>query len=304
MPYQTGTASGVNDLLDKLRIFALANGWALDFSGARSDALGNAVLLNKGGLCVALLSNTVSAGSQSDPPNFFDVYTYPGPYSGASPNTDQPGRSDYCVANGLAGAFTAYHFFAASNYLHIVVEVVPGRFSHFGAGTLDKAGGGSAVAYCYGLRWEHSQVFTNGIFYHSIPFDVNAFGFSGGSIRADADGVSPRNYSMRTSGPSRAVGGFLDQTFGLANHMMRVGPSALTGRAVLAPAIVMVERTTNVFSIAGAPLDFRFVRMDNITPGDVITIGSDQWKCFPIIRKNGPPGVENSGPYGYAYRIT
>jgi hypothetical protein len=47
----------------------------------------------------------------------------------------------------------------------------------------------------------------------------------------------------------------------------------------------------------------RLVRIDNLTPGDVMTIGSDQWKCFPVIRKNGGPGLETSLNWGYAYRV-
>lgn len=304
MAYETGTASGVNDLLDKLRVFALANGWAVDFNGARTDALGNAVLLNKAGLHVAFLSDTVTAGTTGNPPNYVQTYTYPGPYVGATSNVAQAGKTATLPTNRLVGPFTAYHFVGGAAYLHVIVEVVPGRFAHFGAGALDKAGGGQAVAYNYGLSWQFDSIFTNNIFNnHAIPFDSHNGVSIGAALRADSDGIAPRNFLMQNSGSSRAVGGFLYQAFGLAQHMTRVGPSALTGRATLAPAIVMVERTPGVFSMAGSAPDFRFVRIDNIAPGDVLTIGAAQWKCFPIIRKNGPAGVENSGVYGYAYRI-
>lgn len=304
MAYETGTASGVNDLLDKLRLFAIAQGWSVDYNSTRTDGLGNALLLNKSGIFVAFLTDIVTAGNSSNPANYVQTYTYPGPYVGATSNVAQAGKTQTMTTNRLAGPYTAYHFVGGASYLHAIVETVPGRFAHFGVGTLDKAGGGDPIPYSYGTSWNADPIFTNSIFSgHSIPFDSNNGSQPGGALRADSDGISPRNFVLSNSGSTRAVGGFLFTSFGLAHHMMRVGPSALTGRAILAPAIVMIERTPGVFSVAGAPPDFRFVRLDNITPGDVLTIGSDQWKCFPIVRKNGPAGVENSSVYGYAYRI-
>jgi len=304
MAYETGTASGVNDLLDKLRLFALANGWTVDNYNTRSDGLGQALLMNKSGLFVAILSDTVSTGNSSSPPNFMQTYTYPGPYVGATPNIAQAGKTNTSTTDRLAGPFTAYHFVAGAAYLHAIVEVVPGRFAHFGVGALDKAGGGTPCAYSYGTNWNFDPLYTNSIVAgHAIPFESNNGSQPGGNVRADSDGITPRNFEIRNSGSTRAVGGFLYTNFGLAQHMMRVGPSALTGRATLAPAIIMIERTPGVFSFAGSVPDFRFVRIDNMAAGDVLTIGADQWKCFPIVRKNGPAGVENSGAYGYAYLI-
>lgn len=52
----------------------------------------------------------------------------------------------------------------------------------------------------------------------------------------------------------------------------------------------------------------RGVRMDNLEPGAEITVGSDVWKCFPLLRKVSladaawPDRVAQSGPAGIAYK--
>jgi hypothetical protein len=63
------------------------------------------------------------------------------------------------------------------------------------------------------------------------------------------------------------------------------------------------ERTSNLGSPLGYPPHLRWVRLDYLSPGDVLTIGSDQWKVFPVIRKDGGTGQVNSGKYGYAYKV-
>ena len=72
MSYETGTATDPNNLLDKLRIFALANGWTVDYSGGRTNVGGslqagsnNVIAMNKGGLYVVLYQDTSSNSTQS-----------------------------------------------------------------------------------------------------------------------------------------------------------------------------------------------------------------------------------------------
>lgn len=83
-----------------------------------------------------------------------------------------------------------------------------------------------------------------------------------------------------------------------------VGTPFLTGRAILIPLIVSVARASDTLqSIVGSPFDLRAMRLDALQPGEIVTIGADQWRTFPVIRKNGAIGIESSGVYGYAYRV-
>lgn len=324
MAYETGTASSPNDLLDKMRIFALANGFTVDYWGVRTNVGGgsqgnglNALALNKGGLYWVLYHDT-TAISVSDPTPRIRGYTYPGPWVSTNGTDAQTNKTNDIVSNNLT-AFLAYHFFtdSAQNYLHAVFEVVAGRFSHLGIGRMNKSGGGSVVPYAHGLWWNFTTTggqinWASG--FHGIPFDayVPSAARAGTVFRADSDGVTPRNYAMRFTNSSNfdGLGGFTI-TAGSFNAMEfggllgQIAPSALTGRAPLIPLIVLATRTVSpqVVSIVGVPPDMRGLRIDNITDGQVITVGSDQWKCFPLIRKNGPSGVENSANFGFAYRV-
>lgn len=322
MAYETASATGVNDLLDKLRIFALANGFTVDYSGNRTNPGGasqgnglNALALSKGGLSWVLYHDT-TGGSTSDPTPRVRAYTYTGAWTAANGTDAQAGQTTIVAANNLGGPYTAYHFFTdtARNYLHAAVEVVPGRFTHFGIGRLNETGTTSAVPYAFGLSWNFSvgQTESPTSPFHGVPWDCYGQNAArpGTVFRCNSDGVSPRNYEMRYTSAAaiEGAGGFriASATAGqscLTEQLIRLAPSALTGRAVLAPAIVLAERTQDVYSIIGTPHDIRIVRIDNMVPGQVITIGADSWKCFPIARKNGGTGVESSGVYGYAYRV-
>lgn len=320
MSYETGSASNPNDLLDKLRIFALANGWTVDYYGGRTNAGGglqagsnNALAMNKAGLYFVLYHDTASNTTNNPTPRV-RAYTYPGPWVATNGSDLQAGKTEVVAANNLVGPYQAYYFFTdpAATYLHAALEVVPGRFSHFGVGSLDKAGGGDPVPYAYGMSWGYSTGINSPTSnYHAIPFDSDNSNSPNLStvFRCNSDGETPRNYNVSESGGSLTIngnGGFRRTTASylhFGQQLMRIAPSALTGRAPLVPLILFAERTFGVFSIAGAARDMRSVRIDNITEGQVLTIGSDQWKVFPVVRKNGTTGVENSGNYGFAYRI-
>jgi hypothetical protein len=59
---------------------------------------------------------------------------------------------------------------------------------------------------------------------------------------------------------------------------------------------------TGLYSPIGQPPHLRWVRLDHLQPRDVITIGTEQWMTFPVIRRDGGVGQPNSGRLGIAYR--
>ena len=51
----------------------------------------------------------------------------------------------------------------------------------------------------------------------------------------------------------------------------------------------------------------RYVRVDNLEPGQVLALGSDRWKVYPFYKKNavvpdGGDGLDHSGTFGWALR--
>ena len=301
MAYQTGTSTGPAELVDKIRAFAAGMGWSVDFNGARTDVgfTGRVVILSSGALSCAFFTDDAAGGS-TDPGPYVGAYTFRGAYSSGLNPMAQAGKSSGTSCNKMAGPYQSYWLVGGSTYLHCVVELSAGLFRHIGAGLL------TTGAYNYALRWYSDVSYINSYTSsaHRVPWDDRGSQPST-EIHADADGASPVVMQMRESANStQATGGWRGASdAGLIQPLIDCGLSTLTGRAILSPLIVAGARQGGFRSILGAPRDLRLVRMDNLAPGDTITLGSDTWRCFPVCRKNGVSGQENSGPYGYAYRV-
>lgn len=87
-------------------------------------------------------------------------------------------------------------------------------------------------------------------------------------------------------------------------------PSPFTTTPLLIPAQIILNRnTTNQQSHFGRLENFRYLRIDNNLPEDIITFGDESWKCYPLFRRNSaertPSGAvgNHSGTYGYAIRV-
>lgn len=320
MPYETGTSSGVADLLDKLRVFATANGWTQNFFGARTSGSGTALQLTKGAQAVTFIADT-GAGSASDPGPYFGCYSHD-TYSAGNGTENQANGSAKCYTNAMSGPFQAYHFISGAergcDYLYVITEVSSGIFKHAGVGKLVGLGALNTGHFAFACRWSYSTTSNNisaplhgG---HSWPFDCGETALRSGpgtQVRADSDGITPRWFDGYAASFGNRIGGGVRVTGTTTVGNQRgtlVGPalcsaSGITGRSVLLPAWVTAERTANLSSPMGFPPHLRWVRLDYFTPGDVLSLGGDQWKVFPVIRKNGTTGQVNSGAYGYAYKV-
>lgn len=95
-----------------------------------------------------------------------------------------------------------------------------------------------------------------------------------------------------------------------SGDLLMAMPSLFNEAEVLLPIYAIVRHTDGVFTIGAVMRHARVMRIDNVTPGEIITYGSDQWKCFPLYAKNvaqrnGMPwatGAPHSGTFGVALR--
>lgn len=320
MSYQTGNALDVNDLLDKWRIFLLAEGWLLDYWGDRVGGFGKALQLHQGGKYFSWFSETTVGADASMPGPWIRGIMHTS--YGTQGSTTQPGSPGATVgANRLTGPMQAYHFFAGAGkdgpYAYIVIEVEPGTFRHIGMGTLDKMGAYTGGDFVFASHWYYSpQTVSDALSgWHGMPFDDVSFGIyqsqsASSIVRADYGGTSPRYHHLQNGDNTtfpRGRGGWRAYTFAAeANGTIKLpflsAASVLTGRAPLLPLWVAVNRGSGLWSDVGLPPDMRFVRMDNMEPGQEYTLGTDTWVVFPVARKNGANGLANSSIYGYAYR--
>ena len=309
MPYQTGTATDVADLLDKLRVFASANGWTVN------TWLNGWLSLQSGSLYFNFMADT-AVGSNA---------RYAGPrvlvrgatgFDSAQSFTTQPGTSPEAEANDMAGPFAAYHFFVAADYIHVVVEVTAGIFTHFVAGLLQKAGAYTGGEYVDAVQWTTNASNGNPNYPeysdNNLMFDqLTGYYSKEGYLHADIDGKTDNWFEFGTGGPAgnraRGVTRNSGASAGLLQALWERSPNTFNGVSPLLPIAVAVERSGALYSPAGVVKDLRLVNMAYLTPGQTLTIGSDQWLCFPARQKTdvwnqSGSNVPSSGYYGYAYR--
>ena len=125
----------------------------------------------------------------------------------------------------------------------------------------------------------------------------------GGAIHCGLEGSA----AWRTSRDNN-VGSIREQY--QSNSMMMALPSMFNEAEVLLPIYIPMQRTHSVQTIVGVLRHARMLRLDNTSPGDIITYGSDQWKCYPLYAKNTvdrngvnwATGAYHSGTVGIALR--
>lgn len=332
MAHQNGTANDPVDLLDKLRIFAAANGWTIHNFGARpaGATAGQALQLSKAQLSATFVTLS-AAGTVFNPGPMVGSYVHDAYVSGSG-TENQANGSPISYTNGMAGPYQAYDFFTGQGangpYLYAVVETSAGLFKHFGIGVLDAIGTLLPGTFNVNSNWQHATSYVSNIASgaHSIPwqgsetsnpngFNNNGAAYSGIQIRADADTLSPKWYlSTRQNGasnvyvPRRMVGGPIYSAPSTPEQvtlaLQTSSASQRTGRTTLVPTLMLGERTGGQYSPLGSGPGVRWVQLDYLDPGAVLTIGTDQWKVFPVARKNGTGGAPNSQLYGFAYKMT
>lgn len=93
--------------------------------------------------------------------------------------------------------------------------------------------------------------------------------------------------------------------------LISMQPGVWNSESVLLPIRALKERPSFKSSLIADLTYARHVRIDNLSPGDIITIGSDKWKIFPWYQKyasardgggGGGGGINHTGTFGWAIR--
>jgi hypothetical protein len=219
MAYSTGTATDVNDLLDKLRVFCSTNGWTIDAN--TSEGTGKRWHGHIGSVYAnfrSFLNETPSANvaNAASGVNGFAFNIGTG-YSGASNWYDQAGvpqgtSSKYMTAGmtRISGAVTAYHFFAHNSGANVVavVEYSSGFYQYIAFGSLTKYGAFTGGTYFFGS----TTGVTNTAFGASFNMprigffsDVSGGGTSGSFINATVDAEAGWKWSTTGATNDRQV---------------------------------------------------------------------------------------------------
>lgn len=325
MAYQTGTSSNVNDLLDKFRLFAVAQGWTVNRWVAAGA--GYELCISKGTSYFNLRSfsnETATVNGYAAANKYGIAINGSDGYSAGSAWDRQPGYPVRMSATGgdqwhtwfplviTTGPFPAYHFFAPdSKTLYAEIEITTGVFQRWGFGAIDTfnpscPGGGRFVYSTVSTHVTNSTSSQSDFLvadadypiYGSefVPFRCADFTDSndvGVYHRSSASAVRVAFGSFNNwAGSGRTVGttglAMACQGGGCHDKVLRdFSPNPLNNVAVLLPCIVSLNINNEFLSPIGTIPGMRFMDMTNYLPGEEFTLGGDTWKVFPWYNKGG-----------------
>lgn len=312
--YYTGTSTGPNDLIDKLRVALLAEGWTVDAYGA--DGTGYRLHVHKtlsGESCYFNFRSAINEkGSTITEDNYnsagygevtgilvngstgYDAGQAWHKQTGYAQNSNYSNKSFACCMTPMSvSAIPAYYFFFVEDSVHIVVEITAGKFQFMSFGLLNKQGtftGGQyftasldsyypQYVYNAGNDWYYPKYFTVNVG-NSLP---------NGAVRLTADGTT----SWRLSGSSGTAyeqiawpcvsGQQANITYtqgGLASFFWSKSPSAYNSMAAMCPIHTLLRRSDVNYSLIGWPDGVRFLNCTNYSAGEELTYGDETWMVF------------------------
>lgn len=200
------------------------------------------------------------------------------------------GQEVYCVINY---SVDCYQWCA---WGQSTVQGLPGTGMWVGASAAkDRA------AYYYGLRIGATSGASDadtGAFFCPALFWANNGAPEESRVHSDLDGQGWWSAQTNNAAP-----------VGISASVPLIGllPNSWNSEAVLLPIRGYKVRPQGKISLTADLAHSRYTRVDNYVPGEIITIGADQWKIYPWFRKNTVDrdcveGYNHSGTFGWAIR--
>ncbi len=324
--FYSGTSTGPNDLIDKLRLAAIAESWTIDdFSAVGAGyrlhmhkTLGGEVVYFNFRSAIAetgvtLITEDNKAGADG---------TVTGLIMNGSTGYDagelwhkQPGypqnkdRSNYSFGVAMSpmsvSAIPAYYFFFVGNSVHIAVEITSGKFQFMSFGMLSKQGTYTGGWYFTGSLSSYTPA-TDYDGQNDVPryFTTPCLSAdrANGAVYIVADTVT----SWRMAGDSS--NGVYDEiifpaTAGVGNDFVYeyyynggfaslfyiYAPSAYNAMSAMCPLYTCLKRSDDNYSLIGHPEGVRFLNVTNYTPAQEITYGAETWVVFHADSVAGTP---------------
>jgi hypothetical protein len=332
MSYQSGTATGPTDLLDKIRAFLLADSWTIndhsaDGAGYRlhvqktaSDstvmyfnfrsAINENVFGDSTGYLLTGIGINGSIGYDAGEAwNAQPTYSMNRNYTNAT--------SGCVISNMSTSAIPSYFFFTIGDSVHIVVEVVSGEYQYMSFGCLAKQGvftGGQYFSANYPSYGTNTMRTSYGPTYFSSPMYSGASTYyMHGFVYVDVDSVA--NWRMAASYasapgpeivfpaccPSISSSYYYWSETGLASMFAGKSPNFYNNIAAMCPLYTSLKRSDNNYSLLGCPDGIRFINTTNYSIGQEITYGSETWKIFRTGLHNGSIPTYHTN-FGFAFK--
>jgi hypothetical protein len=292
MAYETGSATSRDDLLGKLRIFLVANGWTQDYWAAEGE--GYRLHVHKD---TVYANFRTSAGAsekllttvQTDANTWFAMNVSTG-YDGTKHWSLQPGAPYHTgtnpgsLASGflVTGSIVSYYFFAQDNSFDVVAEISSGVFRSMHAGELTKFGsytGGMYMTSHIALTasWEFNSAFTMYVSASSPPTFVSfddgggLTWFSSASYMGTGHALSIP-YSQENSTTTTKC------YAGAVTSLLAVPPTT-EGSTILLPLYYGALQSPYIWPLGYVP-HVRICRGGYVANAQEWVLGSDTWMLF------------------------
>lgn len=317
----SGTATGVNDLLDQLRAFLVANSWTANLWATSGS--GKVLCVQKS---TDIFANMRSLVNEQYYPGGVAASVYgvglagSTGYDSAVPWYNQPGaavRSGHSRPNpapgivGVTAAIPGYDFFLTGNMCYVVVQYAVGFYQMFAFGKIDKEGTWTGGQIFFGSNDVGNATPQNYTTFSSPPFSggnfiLNPNAYLRGVIDSNTGWMS--GYYIETMSP--AMPRFFESLC-LSTTLAMNAANQFNGLPILLPISVHAFRdgtgqpsATSNHSVVGYLPDIYLVNLRALSAGQTITIGSDTFKVFPFRSKGSIPNISGSttGWFGYAIK--
>lgn len=320
--YTSGSASSFSDLLTALEAFlTTVGGWTGQAGPAASGDFAAQRILSKGTMVYRFATRISFAG--------FYCMAATG-IAGTNTTGDAPFNVKMATMNLATLTFPiTYEIFwnDTPEEVYIVISYGGNKYQHMNFGQSDQPGIGGTGSWLtasirgdnptetdvnYSTCFMFGQDDGSGDQYLEVqPYAGLSLGYFFDSHTGYSYPLSLLHCGLDTAGTWRHPEGSIT---GLRTRwntdLIMALPSTYNEAEVLVPIQAAVQRPDDLQSLILSLRHARYMRMDNVTPGQVITYGGDQWKCYPMYAKNTvnrngvswPTGAQHSGTMGVAIR--
>jgi hypothetical protein len=233
--------------------------------------------------------------------------------------------------SNLSGTLAAWHLFSNANgdYIHCAVNPNADFWAHFSFGLIDKGDmshGGAAYVTGNESFWARDNNGANADTGYSFnaPYRQN-YPFNGTSQLYIPDALPVETGFTTIATPAWTNTTIVQGAFSpvnnplgypsnnynsgrLLDHVAGASAPAWSGRTPMYGIPVIARRNDSGKYIAiGMYPNVRFINMTGLIPGQEITLGTETWKVFPVMRQepwssSGTLFVATTGQYGVAYK--
>ncbi len=298
MAFATGTSTNLDNLIDQMMTFAVANAGYTDVTG------GFHRVLEKDGMHYHFATTTHITVTQVL--RMALSQTYANEDWAATPSISAQASM---TAYDFVGPYSGHYFFSDGGSVHCVLEVSPGIFNHLSFGAINK----------HGDNWVGGEFIAGGHYHYKVSNLWRPISDVQGCCTFTATGSnsSPYRSQIRVEGlpnatsiyapfgsatlSNRAYGCSPDDTLNIQENILRDSPNAATGRVALLPQYIHVHEDAGDLHYHLGTIDgVRILKMDNIQPAEIV---NTDWQVFPICQKNGDRvNCPDSGTYAFAYK--